>query len=273
MLASHARLRHWAAHNQLLRRRGRNQSSHFANHRQHQPLVAIGKRGAVLFDLRQEANFVLRELAERFLRFAVAWGFRARKKIRQRNVHGFRDFGERFERGDGVSIFDAREVTAQQSGAALDVALRQATLAPIALDHCSDVYPRLFFWHVLSTRGGSLLTNSRSGKGDFLPDGSNPITGEETAVRTPMQEARIRKRRAEARLFLNVPRLDCASAGVTSTFALALPLPVAADGIPAASRSAPLPAGLSSIPERPRRPLSLRPRRSPRPCRRRQSHR
>src|SRR5882762_10048626 len=117
MLAAHARLRRRTAYNQFLRRRRWNQGSHLADHRQHQPLVTIGKRGAVLFDLRQEANFVLRELSKSFLSFTVAWRFCAGEKVRQRNVHGFRDFGERFERRHGVSVFDARKVTTQQSGA------------------------------------------------------------------------------------------------------------------------------------------------------------
>src|SRR5439155_12454476 len=76
MLAWRVRLRSWTAHNQLLRHGWRNQSRHFADHGQHKPLVAVRKRGAVLLDLRQEANFVLRELAQRFLRFTVAGRFR-----------------------------------------------------------------------------------------------------------------------------------------------------------------------------------------------------
>src|SRR5712664_69830 len=151
MLAARARLHRGAAHDQLLHSRRRNQGSHLADHRQHQPLVSIGERGAVLFDLRQEANFVLRELSERFLSFTVAWRFGAGEKVRQRDVHGFRDFGERFQRRDGVPVFNTRKVTPQQPGAALDVALRQAALAPIGLDHFSDVYSRLFFWHGLPT--------------------------------------------------------------------------------------------------------------------------
>src|SRR6202171_3332111 len=80
MLAAHARLRRRPAHNQLLRRGRWNQGSHLADHRQYQPLVSIRERGTVLFDLREEANFVLRELSKRFLSFTVAWRFGAGEK-------------------------------------------------------------------------------------------------------------------------------------------------------------------------------------------------
>jgi hypothetical protein len=51
--------RRGAPDDQLLRRGRRNQRRHFANHGQHQPLIAIGKRGAETLDLREEADFVL----------------------------------------------------------------------------------------------------------------------------------------------------------------------------------------------------------------------
>src|SRR5258708_25735574 len=139
------------AQKQLLNGRGGEQGSNFADNSQDEALVTIGKGGAVFFDLRQEANFVLRELSQRFLSFTVARRFRAREKVRQRDVHGFRDFGERFERWNGVPVFDARQVTTKEPGAALDVALRQATLAPISPDHFSDGYSGLFFRHGLLT--------------------------------------------------------------------------------------------------------------------------
>src|SRR4029077_7804733 len=86
--------------------------------------------------------------------------------------------GQGFERRNGVSVFAAREVTTQQSCTPIDIALRETPLAAITLDHFSDIHSRLFFWHGLPTRGGSLLTNSRSGKRDFQARGSNPITAE-----------------------------------------------------------------------------------------------
>jgi len=59
----------------------------------------------------KKPNLILRKFPESFLRFAVARCFGAGEKIRQRNVHGFGDLGERFERGHGVAVFDARQVT------------------------------------------------------------------------------------------------------------------------------------------------------------------
>src|SRR5262249_39364555 len=126
---------------------------------------------------RKEANFVLRKLAKGFLRLAVARCFGVGEKVRQRNVHGFSDFGERFERRHGMAVFDAREVAAQQACAALDVALRQSALAAIGLDNFSDVHPWFFFWHGRSCRGGILVTNSRSGKRKSRGTGSKVTTG------------------------------------------------------------------------------------------------
>jgi len=43
-------------------------------------------------------------------------------------------------------------------------------LTAISFDNFADVYPRLFFWHVDDpqySKGGSLVTNSRTGKGEF----------------------------------------------------------------------------------------------------------
>src|ERR1700730_2767482 len=138
-----------ATYQQLLCGGDRKQGGHLSNHGQNEALVSIRERGAVLLDLRQEANLVLRKFAEGFLRFAVARRFGPGEKIRERNVHGFRNFGERFERRHGVAVLDARKVATQEAGAALDVALRQAALAAIALDDFTDVYTRFFFWHCL----------------------------------------------------------------------------------------------------------------------------
>ncbi len=81
------------ADDQFLRRGRRNQRRHLANHRQHQPLVPIGKRGAEALDLREESNLILRKFAQHLLRFAVARRFGAREEVRERNVHGFRNLG------------------------------------------------------------------------------------------------------------------------------------------------------------------------------------
>src|SRR5438046_8043998 len=68
----------------------------------------------------------------------ISWRFGPWEKVRERDVHGFRDFGERFKRRDRVPVFHARQVTTQQPGAALDVALRQAALAPVSPDRSEE---------------------------------------------------------------------------------------------------------------------------------------
>src|SRR5256884_8214444 len=98
---------------------------------------------------------------------SVAWRFGPWEKVRERDVHGFRDFGERFKRRDRVPVFHARQVTTQQPGAALDVALRQAALAPVSPDHFSDVYSRFLFWHDLSIEGVSYSLTAGVARGNF----------------------------------------------------------------------------------------------------------
>jgi hypothetical protein len=46
-----------------------------------------------------------------------------------------------------MTILHARQVTTQEPGAALDVALRQSPLAAIGFDHFSDVDLRFLFRH------------------------------------------------------------------------------------------------------------------------------
>ena len=47
------------------------------------------------------------------------------EKLIERNFHGARHFFKRFNGGNGMAVFDARNVAAEQSGALLDIALRQ----------------------------------------------------------------------------------------------------------------------------------------------------
>jgi len=126
---------------------GGQQGGHFADHGEDQALVAFGERGAVLFDFGEEADFVLAEFAEHFLGFFVARSFGAGEEIGQGNFHGFGDLREGLERGNGVAVFDARKVATQQSGAALDVALRQSTLAAVGFDDFADVDLWFLFRH------------------------------------------------------------------------------------------------------------------------------
>src|SRR3984893_105795 len=95
-----------------------------------------------------------------------------------------------------MAVLHAREVAAQQTGAALDVALRQPTLAAVGFDDFADVHARLFFWHVedpLYCEGGSLVTNSRTGKGEFPRCDANSSMPLFAAARLP--EMRIRPAR------------------------------------------------------------------------------
>src|SRR5262249_27374636 len=146
----------------------RQHSGHLANHRQHQPLVAIRQGAAVAFDLHQKPDFVLRKLAEHLLRFAVPRRFRAREKVGEGNVHRLGNFRKRFKRRNCVAVFHARKVASQQPRATFNVSLRQTALAAVSLDHIPDVDSWFFFWHERSPHYAvSLVTNSRSSKKDF----------------------------------------------------------------------------------------------------------
>src|SRR2546429_9253968 len=89
--------------------------------------------------LHDALPLVLGELAERLLRLPIARRLRAGEKVRERNVHGLGDFGQRSERGHGVPVFDARKVAAQEPGPAPDAARRQAPLAPIGFTDSPEV--------------------------------------------------------------------------------------------------------------------------------------
>src|SRR5271157_3615694 len=120
---------------------------HFTDHRQHQAFITIGKSGAIFLDLREETDFVLRKFTQHLLGFLVARRFRAGEKVGQRDFHGFGDFGQGLERRNSVAVLDAGEIATQQTGAALDVSLRQATLAAVSFYHFTNVDLWFLFWH------------------------------------------------------------------------------------------------------------------------------
>jgi len=126
---------------------GGEQGGHFADHGEDEALVAFGEGGAVLFDFGEKADFVLAEFAEHLLGFFVARGFGAGEKVGERNFHGFGNLRESFERRNGVAVFDAREVAAEEAGAALDVALGKAALAAVGFDDFADVDLWFLFRH------------------------------------------------------------------------------------------------------------------------------
>lgn len=62
------------------------------------------------------------------------------EEVRQRDVHGGSDFGERVERGDGVAVLYARQIAAQQPSTFFDIALRHALLQAIIADRLTNVH-------------------------------------------------------------------------------------------------------------------------------------
>ena len=126
---------------------GGEEGGHFADHGEDETFVTFGKGGAVFFDFGEEADFVLAEFAEHLLGFFIARSLGAGEKIGEGDFHGFCDFRERLERGNGVTVFDAREVAAEEAGAALDVALGKAALAAVGFDDFADVDLWFLFRH------------------------------------------------------------------------------------------------------------------------------
>ena len=90
------------------------------------------------------------------------------KEISEGNFHGLGDLGQGLERWNGVAVFDARKIAAEQAGAALNVTLRKAALAAIGFDDFADVYLWFLFRHGSSNGNSSLVANSRSGKGERM---------------------------------------------------------------------------------------------------------
>jgi len=119
---------------------GGEQGGHFADHGEDETFVPFGKGGAVFFYFGEEADFVLAEFAEHLLGFFIARSLGAGEKIGEGDFHGFRDFRERLERGNGVAVFDAREVAAQQAGLLLDVALGEPLLQTVRADGGANLH-------------------------------------------------------------------------------------------------------------------------------------
>src|SRR4029077_21257377 len=103
------------------------------------------------FDFGKKANFVFGKFTQHFLGIAVTRCLRARKKVGQRNFHGLGNFGESLERWHGVAVLHAGKIAAQQSRAALDIALRKAALSPVTANDFADIYFWFLFWHGLHT--------------------------------------------------------------------------------------------------------------------------
>ena len=100
----------------------------FANHGEQKAAVAVGEVGRVALDLSEEADLFFAEVEAGHLLADGLFG----EELGELEVEGPGDLLQGFERGDGVSVLDAREVTAEEAGSLLDVPLRHAFLEAIA---------------------------------------------------------------------------------------------------------------------------------------------
>src|SRR5215467_6283355 len=98
---------------------------HFLDHGDDQLAVAVVEIRGVAADLGEEAEFVIRKLGKSFRSVVVAG---LGEEVRERKLHGSRDFREGVEGRHGMAVFDPRQVTAEKAGALFDVALRHAFL-------------------------------------------------------------------------------------------------------------------------------------------------
>src|ERR1700685_4023928 len=115
---------------------------HLLDHGEDQLAVAVIEVGGVAADLAEETDFVVGELRQS-LRAGAGAGFG--EEWRERDLHGPGNFRKRVERRDGVAVFYARQVAAQQTGALLNVSLGHAFLQPVVSDGLADVNGRKHF--------------------------------------------------------------------------------------------------------------------------------
>src|SRR5215469_15266026 len=116
---------------------------HLLDHGEHEFAVAVVESDRVAANLAEEADFVVGELRQSPRAVAVS---RLGKELREGKLHGAGDFRKRIERGNGVSVLDAREITAQQAGALFDVALRHAFLQAVVPDGFADIHSENLHW-------------------------------------------------------------------------------------------------------------------------------
>src|SRR5208337_334611 len=109
---------------------------HLLDHRQDELAVAVVEVGGVAANLAEEADFVMGKLRQSLRAIAVAG---LGEELRERELHGSGDFRKGIERWNGMAVFHARQVAAQQAGALFDVSLRHAFLQPVVADGLADV--------------------------------------------------------------------------------------------------------------------------------------
>src|SRR5579872_990707 len=115
---------------------------HFLDHGEDKLAVAVVQVGGVAADLAEKADFIVGKLGQPLGAVVMP---RFREELRKRQFHRPGNLRERVERRDGVSVFDARQVAAQQPGPFLDVALRHTFLKPVVPDGLADIHGREHF--------------------------------------------------------------------------------------------------------------------------------
>src|SRR5664279_1127226 len=76
---------------------------HLLDHGDYQLAIAVVQVGRVAANLRQETHFILRQFG--YVLVAVVTGPSA-EELRQRDFHRRRNFSQRIQRGNGVSVLD-----------------------------------------------------------------------------------------------------------------------------------------------------------------------
>src|SRR6202011_1288525 len=110
---------------------------HLLDHGQHQPAVTVIQADRVASNLAEKTDFIVGKLGQ--IPGPVAMSGLG-EELRERQLHGAGDLGQRVQRRDGMPVFYPREVAAQQSCALLDVTLGHAFLQPVVPDGLADVH-------------------------------------------------------------------------------------------------------------------------------------
>src|SRR5258708_32470554 len=108
---------------------------HLLDHGDNELAVRFVQAGGVAANLREKTHFVFRERRQR-----TAIGVLLGEKLSQRQFHGRGDFRQRVERRNGVSIFYAGKVAAQQAGFFLNVALRHSLAHPVVPNGFANIH-------------------------------------------------------------------------------------------------------------------------------------
>src|ERR1700691_149996 len=141
-------------------RRWGSDGGHFADHGEHELFVIVGKSGGIFLDVREEADFFFRKLAQHLAGLAVSGRIAARKKVGEGDFRCLGNFGEGSARANGMAFLDTREVTSEQAGAALDIALVKSAISAVRLDHFPDINLWFLFGHGIFPLTRAYLTSN-----------------------------------------------------------------------------------------------------------------